>query len=374
MASQKNRIALISPANNAYSETFIQVQKTGVKGDVFFYYGGELPLHLEGRGSLLNRKNNSYYKLKYLLKRSKYKPLEQAFIRSLLDNAINVVIAQYGTTAHKIAPICKHLEIPLITHFHGYDASIKAIISKCDFYKSVFSISTKVIAVSRIMQRMLVDLGCPEHKIVYNPCAPKDLFCDVVPKFSKAQFLAVGRFTDKKAPYYTILAFSKVVKKFPESKLIFAGEGVLQNTCKNLVKFLKLDANVVFKGVITAEDYTKLLEASFALVQHSITADNGDMEGTPVTILEASAAGLPVISTHHAGIPDVIEHGKTGYLVDEHDVDKMAHYMLHVLENPKLAMVMGQNGAKNISENFSVKKHLETLDEVIEMAVQKSVT
>ena len=93
------------------------------------------------------------------------------------------------------------------------------------------------------------------------------------------------------------------------------------------------------------------------------------MEGTPVGILEASAAGLPVISTFHAGIPDVIIHEKTGLLCDEHDYAQMAENMLWVLEHPEQATAMGETGRKNIKENFSMEKHIGKLNELIEKAV-----
>ena len=73
-------------------------------------------------------------------------------------------------------------------------------------------------------------------------------------------------------------------------------------------------------------------------------AGNGDSEGTPVAILEAAAAGLPVISTLHAGIPDVIEDGKNGFIVEEHDVDGMARCMIEILESPDEARRMGKAG------------------------------
>ena len=108
---------------------------------------------------------------------------------------------------------------------------------------------------------------------------------------------------------------------------------------------------------------------SVAFVQHSITADNGDMEGTPVAVLEASAAGLPVISTFHAGIPDVIIHGETGLLVEEHDVEGMANYMIHLLENPDKAINMGAKGKTHIRDNFSLDRHLNTISELVKKAV-----
>ncbi len=89
------------------------------------------------------------------------------------------------------------------------------------------------------------------------------------------------------------------------------------------------------------------------------------MEGTPVAILEASAAALPVISTRHAGIPDVIIDGETGFLVDEHDVDGMAENMIKLLDNPDLSEKMGKAGRKNIFEKYRMEIHMDNLNKVI---------
>jgi glycosyltransferase involved in cell wall biosynthesis len=82
------------------------------------------------------------------------------------------------------------------------------------------------------------------------------------------------------------------------------------------------------------------------------------MEGTPLAILEASAAGFPVISTVHAGIPDVVIDGETGFLVLEHDVVWMTAAMLKLLEDKELAQEMGFKGKKNVSSNFLRKNIL----------------
>src|SRR5690606_24279507 len=119
---------------------------------------------------------------------------------------------------------------------------------------------------------------------------------------------------------------AQIAKNHPDASLIMAGDGVLLNMCQNLARHLEIEKQVLFPGVITPETYRELLSESLAFVQHSITAANGDMEGTPLAVLEAGAAGLPVISTKHAGIPDVIVDGKTGLLCVEHDVATMANH------------------------------------------------
>lgn len=372
MELQKNRIAIVSPSHNAYSETFIQAQKNGLTGKVFYYYGGEVPQYLEGYGKLSNRLINWSVKIKRKLGFKTLSVLEMAFRKSLQKNNIQVVLAQYGTTAHQILKVCKELNIPLITHFHGYDASVKSIIEICNNYKAVFEYSTFVMAVSLSMQKRLIELGCPKEKVIYNTYGPKNSFLDISPHFDSSTFIAVGRFVNKKAPYYTILAFKKAHDKFPEARLIIGGTGELFETCFNLIRTLKIENVVSLPGMIDRVQFVEYLSNGLAFVQHSVTALNGDQEGTPVAILEASAAGLPVISTFNAGIPDVIQDRETGFLVQEHDVGAMAEQMIKLLENKGLAKKLGQNGKERIKANFSLKTHLDVLDDLIESSINKN--
>ena len=103
-------------------------------------------------------------------------------------------------------------------------------------------------------------------------------------------------------------------------------------------------------------------------MQHSVEARDGDMEGTPVSILEASASGLAVVSTSHAGIPDVIIHKETGLLCDERDIDAMSDNMIWILKNKEEAKTMGANGKARISTNYSMKHHIEGLTNIITKA------
>jgi len=365
----KNRIAMVSPSLNAYSETFIQEQKNGLKGKIFYYYGGEVPQYLEGFGKLNNSKIAWSTKIKRKLGFKTLSVAEMALMSSLQKNNIQVVLAQYGTTAHKIVDVCKKINIPLITHFHGYDASIEKVIKNCNYYKSVFEYSTCVFAVSQSMKKKIIELGCPEEKVIYNTYGPDEMFVKIVPQFNKSTFIAVGRFVNKKAPYYTILAFKKVYDQFPDARLVIGGNGELLEVCLNMVKALKLQDAVLLPGIIDRLQFVDYLSEGLAFIQHSVTALNGDQEGTPVAILEASAAGLPVISTKHAGIPDVIIEGKTGFLVDEHDVDDMAHKMILLLKNKELAKELGNNGKEKIKTDFTLERHLNTIDDVIERII-----
>jgi colanic acid/amylovoran biosynthesis glycosyltransferase len=367
-----NNLAILSPYENAYSETFIQAHKR-LPFNIFFYCNGNnyVPAELSGTARSIRAANKIYFKLKSVIQ-PKLTRSEHSLKYLLKKKKINCVLAEYGVTAAASLEVIKSLNLPLIVHFHGFDASDKNVLLKYkEKYLEVFKYAKFAVAVSKKMSADLIDLGCPPDKIVLSTCGPNSDFFNAEPAFVSKQFTAIGRFVDKKAPHLTIMAFSKVAKKYPDARLFFGGKGKLLGACKDLVKELAIGEQVSFLGRLSRPEIIELFSASLAFVQHSVTAENGDSEGTPVAILEASAAGLPVIATKHAGIPDVIEHGKSGFLVEESDVDGMAHYMMELCENYEKAKSMGLKGKQNIGLNFTIEKHLSCLTELINTCMVK---
>ncbi|WP_339895254.1 glycosyltransferase [uncultured Algibacter sp.] len=362
------KIAIFSPSKNPYSETFIQAHKNFLKDEVFYYYGRADTIRLEHyQPNFSDKISRLSLKLfsKFFKKPSNYiwtKLVE----RSIKKNKIDKVLIEYGTHAYHLLPVLKRINIPFAIHFHGYDASLKRTIKQCNYYKDLFEIADSVIAVSKKMEEMLLQIGCPKNILVYNVYGPHPEFLQVQAKFNKKQFIAIGRFTNKKAPYYTIMAFKEVLNKHPGAKLLMGGDGELLNTCKNLVNHYNIAQNVIFLGVITPDVFRGYLSESLAFVQHSITADNGDMEGTPLAVLESSAAGLPIISTYHAGIPDVVIHEETGLLSNEHDVKTISTHMQQLLDNLDYAKTLGEQGKNNIKTNFSMERHINKLQNILE--------
>lgn len=365
-----SNIALLSPSYKAYSETFIQAHKERLNGRIFYYSSGELPTKLENNILLNSRKSRIWDIVLGHFRLNKFSLKEKALIRSFKENKIEVILAEYGTTGHKILPVSKELNLPLIVHFHGADANHYDVLEVTKNYRDVISYATFIVVVSREMHEKFISLGCPKNKLVYNVYGPREEFFNLKPRFNKPQFVAIGRFVDKKAPHYLVLSFKEVVKEFPEAKLVIAGDGKLFNVCKDLVSFYQLENNIDLVGVITPQEYQDYLKESLAFVQHSVRALDGDAEGTPVSILEASAAGLPVLSTYHAGIPDVVKNNVSGLLVKEHDVQGMSRNMLYILNNPDEAKRMGSEGKKNLKENYTLERHIENLNIIIKKAIQ----
>ena len=137
------------------------------------------------------------------------------------------------------------------------------------------------------------------------------------------------------------------------------------DSCKDIAKLHEIEKNIWFTGRLNREEIAKLMENSLAFVQHSIISSSGDSEGTPVAILEAGAAALPVIATYHGGIPDVVINNETGILIQEHDVHEMAKAMSTLIENKPLAKKMGEAGRDRIKKNFSMNRYISKLREII---------
>jgi glycosyltransferase involved in cell wall biosynthesis len=213
-------------------------------------------------------------------------------------------------------------------------------------------------------------LGAPEEKIHLIRCGcDTNLFISCKPSSNEELFVAVGRLVDKKAPYLTILAFHEISKKFKNAKLLLIGKGVLEESCHRLVHALGLDNSVTLKGECSIDEVAATMRKARAFLQHSITPrtgpHKGDSEGTPVSIIEAMATGLPVIATKHAGISEIINHNKTGFLVEEGDVKGMAYQMERILKEPDIADRVGKAAALFVKENFSLKNSGEKLKNLL---------
>ncbi len=358
-------IALISPNKSAASETFILAHRRLLGARVVYYYGGALPGCCEGQAPLQPGRMDAL--LKRLRPSAGTTLQEDALLRSFRRNRVDKVFAEYGPTGAAVLNACRKAGLPLIVHFHGYDISVRRVVERWrEQYARMFDYAESIVAVSRPMIGALVELGAAREKITYAPYGPQEAFFLVNPRCSEKTFAAAGRFVNKKAPHYTVLAFARVLKSHPDARLYFAGEGPLLNACKNIARYLGCEHAVSFPGVVDPPALQNVYERARGFVQHSITADDGDMEGMPVAVLEAAASGLPVVATEHAGIPDAVLHGQTGLLVGEHDVDGMADAMLRLLDDRDYALSLGRQGRRHVQENFSMEKHISILNALID--------
>ena len=280
-----------------------------------------------------------------------------------------MILAEFGDTGAAIAPVARQSEIPLVVHFHGHDAHRSSLLTPhmLQQYRFMFQTAAAVLVVSRFMWQMLADMGCPTDRLIYNPYGPRERFFNVQPDYSPT-VLSVGRFTDIKANYLVLMAFEKAARLVPEARLVMAGSGELLETCRTLATVWGLQDRVSFPGPVEHARVHELFSQACCFAQHSVMPSYGDAEGTPNTILEASAAALSVVATRHAGIPDVVQHEVTGLLVDELDVQGMADAMVRLLTDSQRCRELGMNGRRRVQNCFSSSQHLQRLQAAVDLA------
>jgi glycosyltransferase involved in cell wall biosynthesis len=298
-----------------------------------------------------------------------YNSVLSSFLR---QNRFDAVLCNYGTYGANITDACYRAGIPLIVHFHGYDAFVhKTLAEYAPLYRNMFDKAACIIAVSEDMRRQLIRLGAPAGKLILRPYGVDiTLFTNANPSSSSRTLLFVGRFTAKKDPVSLLKAFHYALQSVPDARLVMVGKGELQHLVLKTIEELHLPDSVKVLGWQKSEEVARQMQQARAYVQHSIFAPNGDSEGSPVSIIEAAGSGLPVISTRHAGIKESVIEGVTGYLVDEGDWQTMGQYMVKLLNDPELAGRMGQAGRRHILKNYDVKQQMETLQDILEKAVK----
>ena len=367
-------VAVFNQNEGKYTETFVRGHLKNLPFHVVFFYGWPSPIFVGSsneKASGLGFKEQVIRVIRRKLSLESYQQDDALIISKLGRNDVRLILAEFGTMGARLVQVSKATGIPLVPIFYGYDAWQKETLSENkEAYVSLFEIAPLVIGVSNDICEQLERLGCPENKIEYLPCfVDLSRFQYVQREFVQPNFLTVGRFCNSKAPFLTILAFNEVIKRVPLAKLTMVGgdeNGVLE-TCKSLVKSLDLEGNILILDALSPDEVHEQMVQASIFVQHSITTPvTGDKEGTPVAIMEAMATGLPVISTKHAGIAEIIENGVSGILVDEFAYKTMSEEMIRLVVNVEGMKNMGKKASEAIYSNSYLTDNVDHLTQKLE--------
>lgn len=269
--------------------------------------------------------------------------------------------------------------IPFIVHVHGFD--VTTTLNDKAFHSSLnnlFQGASYIITPSHHLKRVLICLGCPPQKII--PIFPVTNIETIEPidwkkncgKDPSISFL--GRLTPKKNPLALLEAFKLVINQIPNAHLNILGDGPLLPEVKARIIQLGLSNNVRLFGIVNREAAFKILNSSWVYAQHSVTAHNGDQEGFPVSLAEAAAHALPIVSTIHSGITENVVDGKTGFLVQEYNFEQMAEKIIFLIKNPKIAKEMGLAGRQHILELCGGDVRLKEIKKVIFSTINRTST
>jgi colanic acid/amylovoran biosynthesis glycosyltransferase len=270
----------------------------------------------------------------------------------LRDHGVIVMLAEYAASGARLARACRKANVRLFVHVHGFDAS--AYLQRPAWvhrYHKLFR-HASIIAPSRFLAQKLAAIGCPPEKLYVSPIGvDPDLFKPG--RGDPRRLLAVGRLAEKKAPHRTIEAFAGVLERFANARLDIIGDGPLMHTCSALIHERNLGGAVRLLGAQSVYEVASAMRSASIFVQHSVTGEDGNTEGLPVSVLEAMASGLPVVATNHSGIPEAVIDGENGCLVPEHDVAGMMQAIVNLLAEPNQARLMGSAGRRRVLEHFT---------------------
>lgn len=291
----------------------------------------------------------------------------KAVDRFFKAHGVEAVMGEYLDYSLPWLRLAQQAGIRFFGHAHGYDISRRLRDPRWQSEYLRYNESSGVIVVSEASRARLVSLGLSEGKVHVIPCG-----VDVPPSPVKrparkrVSCLAVGRMVAKKGPVLTLDAFRRASEHCPGLHLDFVGEGDLLPAARQFVRAFELEDRVTLHGGLPSDAVGGLMKDADIFIQHSmVDSDSGDEEGLPVAILEAMAASLPVVSTRHAGIPEAVVDGTTGYLVQEGDSRGMADWIGVLAADYDRRQAMGLAGWQRASARFTWDRERTSLLEVM---------
>lgn len=210
-------------------------------------------------------------------------------------------------------------------------------------------------------------LGAVKVRLVPNwvdfNVKPKDQFQEFAGLHISKRVLFVGRLHPVKRVHLLIEAFSQLTKVCDDAILVIIGDGEERQRLAKQVRTLGLDTNVKFLGFLSHENVLEVMKQSDVLVLPSI------MEGNPRVLIEAMMVGLPIVATNVPGIRDMVQHAKTGYLVEQATPENLCSAMMYFLNNKKIALEIADNAHKFAVQEFSEEQVFNKIREDLLLAV-----
>lgn len=294
---------------------------------------------------------------------------------------VNHIHAHFATEAALVA-----LLVSKLTHMsfsftaHAYDIFMRNVAGETypdRRLKLLAENAAKIITISEFNRehiRAIIGQSCAEKLAVVHCGIDLERFAKVERKVPEVvRFLSVGRLIGKKGHEQLLRSF-KIMIENCDARLRIVGDGKLLPELTALATELELADRVTFVGAVSSNSVLQEMLNADIFVLHSLVGDDGNKEGIPVSIMEACATALPVVSTKHAGIPELISDGVSGFLVDERDCDGFAEAMRTLAECPELRSTMGLAGHAVVSEYFNSKNEVQKLKAIFSPLIDESLS
>ena len=376
------RVLVFAPTRRSPTETFVRANLARMPLPQIAYFGDEFGF---GSGLPLQRRPGQWAYGCAVLFSKICTRLGWQRLATVLPSLVawgltkvhqpDVLLAEFGFHAVRMMDAARWSGLPMVVHFRGSDASAdRRLRPLAERYRQLMALAQGFIVKSRPMREVLLAFGASPDRIIISPSgADGSLFVDAAPAEAPPTVLFVGRLVEKKGPLDALEAFARARQCSAEqARLIVVGDGPLREALLARVEALQLQDHVQLLGLQPPERIAQLMRQSRCLLLPSRVASDGDAEGCPVAVLEAQVAGLPVVSTRHAGIPEVVQNGTTAFLAEEGDVKALAQGLERLLCNAELAGRMGDAASRYARARFTVQQHTNAVSELLKRTVQRS--
>ena len=302
-----------------------------------------------------------------LIYRGEYRALTKILERRKPD----VLHIYFGHTGVHLLPFLQHhRHLPALVSFHGADVMPRADQpGYTDRLRTLLQTVPLVLARSISLKERLIELGCPPDKIRLNRTGiPMDAFPVAVdrtfPTDHQWRFIQACRLIEKKGLFLSLQAFAEFCKTYPQSHFTIAGEGPLLADLEKRCAQLGITEKVTFTGFLDTAALCGLYQTSHAFLHPSQTPPDQNQEGIPNSMLEAMATGLPVLATHHGGIPEAVTDNQTGLLVEERDGDRFLDNLHRLAIEPGLWQALSRNAGISVRQNFEHRAQIANLESI----------
>ncbi|MGI9241378.1 MAG: glycosyltransferase family 4 protein [Verrucomicrobiales bacterium] len=291
----------------------------------------------------------------------------------LRANAPSLVHVYYGHKAVKYLEMMRAASVPWVVSFHGVDV-VKFIDQPgyTEDLKKVFGEAELVMARSASLLRRLEDLGCPKGKLRMNrtpiPLGGIQAEVRTPPEDGEWRLVQACRLIAKKGIFTLLEALPAVIESWPNLKFCLAGVGPDRERIEEAIEERGLGDNVEMLGWLDQESLQEQYSGAHVFLHPSELTETEDQEGVPNSMLEAMAAGLPVVATYHGGIPEAVTDGEDGLLVAERSPAELSGAILKLLGDAELLGRLSLRAAESVRENFGFEQQIDNLERIYEEA------
>ena len=251
------------------------------------------------------------------------------------------------------------LQGKLVTTFHAQDITQKLSELGDHAYDNLFIEGELLLPISQHWQTKLLSLGGDPNKIVVHHMGIDCQKFTFIPRNyhpqERVRIVTVARLVEKKGVEYGIRAISTLKRQGYAVQYSVIGDGKLHNELNQLVIELELADCIQLLGWKQQDELLDIMNSAHILLAPSVTSCLGDQEGIPVALMEALAMGLPVVSTQHSGIPELVDDGVSGYLAPERNAEALAEKLAYLIDHAQHWEKMGRAGRDRVEKDFNIE-------------------